>query len=692
MASLDRFLRPSLSRRLLVTRAALAGGSAALAPAGLRAVLAQDAPGSDLVGELQGPTLVLEEGQAPSQYNEAPQLAEQVAAGSLPPVDERLGQDPLVIDPVTEIGQYGGTWRRGFTGPGDGENGNRLNSSDKPLFWEYTGENIAPSLARDWEVGDEGRTLTLYLRRGMHWSDGEPFTADAFMFWYEDMYQNEELIPVGTPEFSINGQPGTVVKIDESTIQYQFPEPYPLFEEILAGSTAMGAGLSTRGDNLMGAYAPGHYLKQFHPKYVDQAELDQIVADEGYDNWVNLFKFKNTWRLNPDMPVVSPWRTTTPINNPTWVMERNPYYWAVDTEGNQLPYIDQIVMTLAENLEVAALRAIAGEYDWQARHMEINKLPVFIENQESGDYKVHLDPGFYGSDAAFHLNQSYDADPEIAKWMKNLDFRHALALGIDRDQLNETFWVGIGTPGSPIPAPDTPQYPGDEYRTLWSTFDPDQANELLDGLGLTEKDGEGFRLRSDNGERLRFEVTTVGGAFINWTQIAEVVSQQWAQIGIQAVVVENERSLALQRNLANETQIFVWVNDGTENIYLFPRHALPVDDAQAFMGPLYATWYASGGEQGVEPDDPEMIKVMDLFRSAAGFETERRNEIAQEIWRILVEQQYTIGTVGLSPAVMGIRLVKNNVGNVPARLANGQHLRTPATSQPPTYFFTSPSR
>lgn len=691
MAVHDRFLRTSLSRRLLLARAGLAAGAAALMPSQLHTIFAQDRPGGDLVGELEGPTLILDPAQFPSTFSEAPQLAEQVAAGTLPPVEERIGQDPLVIQPVTEIGTYGGTWRRGFTGPGDGENGNRLNSSDKPLFWDALGEKIVPSLARDWEVGDGGKTLTLFLRRGMRWSDGEPFTADAFMFWFEDIYQNEELVPVGTQELSIAGKPGTMVKIDESTVQFQFPEPYPLFEEVLSGSTAMGAGLSTRGDTLMGAYAPGHYLKQYHPKYVSQAELDQKVADEGFDNWVNLFKFKNTWRLNPDMPVVSPWKTTMPINNPTWVMERNPYYWAVDTEGNQLPYMDQIVMTLAENLEVIALRAIAGEYDWQARHMEVSKLPVFVENQESGDYKVHLDPGFYGCDAAFHLNQSFEADPEIAKWMQNRDFRHALALGIDRDQLNETFWVGIGTPGSCIPAPSAPQSPGEEFRTLWSTYDPEQSNQLLDTAGLTEKDSEGFRLRTDNGERLRFEITTVGGAFIGWTQIAEMVAQHWSQIGIQAVVVENERSLALQRSQANETQIFVWVNDGTENIYLFPRHALPVDDAQAFMGPLYATWYASGGEQGKKPNDPELIRAMDLFRSAAGFETEKRNEIAQEIWKILVEEQYTIGTVGLSPAVMGIRLVKNNVGNVPAGLANGQHFRTPATSQPPTYFFKTQS-
>ena len=166
-----------------------------------------------------------------------------------------------------------------------------------------------------------------------------------------------------------------------------------------------------------------------------------------------------------------------------------PFYYEVD-EGNQLPYIDGIQMTLAENLEVLNLRAIAGEYDLQERHTDIAKLPVFLENQEQGNYSLHLDPGAYGSDATLQINHSYDTDPEIAKWLHNRDFRRALSMGIDRDQLNETFWLAVGSPGSVAPAASVPQSPGEEWRLKWATRDVEQANQLLDEIGLTAKDGE----------------------------------------------------------------------------------------------------------------------------------------------------------------------------------------------------------
>ena len=146
----------------------------------------------------------------------------------------------------------------------------------------------------------------------------------------------------------------------------------------------------------MGGFGPAHYLKQFHPKYVAKDESTRRARRRRFDNWVNLFKAKNSWALNPDLPVVTPWKTTTPNNTPTWTLERNPYFFWVDTEGNQLPYIDKIQMNLAENLEVLNLRAIAGEYDKQARHIDLVKLPVLLENQQKGGYKVVLDPGDSG--------------------------------------------------------------------------------------------------------------------------------------------------------------------------------------------------------------------------------------------------------------------------------------------------------
>src|SRR5205823_4294828 len=381
-------------------------------------------------------------------------------------------------------------------------------------------------------------------------------------------------------------------KVDDSTVRFVFPEPYYLFPEILAGSTPISAH-SYFGDPAgAGCFVPGHYLKQFHPKYAGKEAVDKLAADAKVDNWVSLFKQKMAWQLNPDLPVVTPWKTTSPANTPTWVLERNPYSIWVDTDGNQLPYIDKVSMGLAENLEVLNLRAIAGEYDVQERHLDIGKLPVFIENQQKGNYTLHLDPGDYGADGGIKFNLSFDGDPEVAKWIGTTDFRRALALGIDRDQINETFWLGTGTAGSVAPA-DTNKYnPGPEYRKRWAVLDLAKANQMLDGLGLDKKDAEGYRLRTDGKGRVSVVITTWGGQFIQFTRIAEMIREQWKKIGIDGQVQEVERSLGQKRNAANENQIYAWQNDGSDHLYTSPGHVFPADVING-GGALYGQWFQS---------------------------------------------------------------------------------------------------
>jgi peptide/nickel transport system substrate-binding protein len=647
--------------------------------------------GSSLIGKLEGPEILRDAKAYPKSFKEAPMLAEKVKAGKLPAVAQRLPETSqlFVVKPLKETGKYGGNWRRAFTGPADHENGNRINSADKILTFDYTGSKIIPCLARDWKISDDGKTTTIFLRKGAKWSDGKPLTANDFMFWYEEIYLNKNIVPTPFFEFQIDGKDGKMKKIDDYTVAFEFPEPYAFFVYQLAGSTGIGAGFATRGgfQNFGGAYAPAHYLKQFLPKYSSEEAVNKKAKDLGFDNWVSLLKNRYSWALNNELPVMTPWKTVSPINTPTWSMERNPYFWAVDNKGNQLPYIDKITLTLAENTEVANLRAIAGEYDIQERHMHLAKLPVFLENAKKGNYTVHLDPGFNGSDVAIHIGNSYEGDPEIAKLLKNKDFRHALALGIDRDQLNEAFWLGAGTAGSVAPSPDTIYSPGPEWNKKWAVLDLKQANELLDKLDLTRKDSDGYRLRTDGKGRLRLEMITVGGQFVPYTQVGEMVKQQWKKIGIDVDVKELERNLAFTRDSSNENQMITWANDGSEMLFLFPRHAMPVDAAESHMGMAYAKWYASKGTAGKKPEDPEMLRAYDLFRDAFGMKEADRIKNGKELWKIIVEQTWSIGTVGQSPAFMGVRIVKNNMGNVPERQVNAQHARTPHTSMPITFFF-----
>jgi peptide/nickel transport system substrate-binding protein len=676
----------------MTTRRKFLGSTAAIAAAAISTdALAQAVAGkgqfggSGLVGNLAGPTQAT---VIPTSFNEAPQLAEMVKGGKLPPVAQRLPAEPMVIKPLESVGKYGGTWRRAFIGPSDGENGNRIMASDKLLFWDFTGSKIVPCVAKSYDISADGRVTTIHLRKGMKWSDGSPFTADDFVFWFEDIYGNKDIVPAPIADMSAGGKPGKIVKVDETTVQFVFENPYFLFPSMLAGDTLIGGGQSVQQSNARsyGAYAPAAYLKQFLPKYSSEAEVNAKAKVAGYDTWVRYLHVQKDWQLNPAVPTLGPWRTVRPINTPTWVMERNPFYYSVDTDGNQLPYIDGIVMTLAENIEVANLRAMAGEYDLQERHMDLAKLPVILENRERGKYDVHLDLAYNGADTALHINMDYRPDPLIGKLLGTADFRRALSMGIDREQMNETFWLGLGTPGSTAPAEAMPESPGLEWRAKWSTLDVAAANKLLDGLGLTKKDSDGYRLRPDNGKRLVIELLAIK-AFMDWPKHSEMIVQQWRKIGIYGDVKESERGLAFQRVLSGDHHILVWTNGGTELLYLYPSWALPTDVSNAAYGIEHAKWYASNGAQGTKPTDPNMLKALELFRSAAGQKEDDRNKTAQEIWKIMVDQQFHIGICGQSPALMGVRLASRKLANIPGRVCIAQHCRTPGSSHPESWYY-----
>jgi len=678
----------STRRRFMAAASAMAAVSASSARALAQAVNnTSQFSASGLVGTLQGPT---QSAAIPKTFQEAPQLAALVKAGKLPPVEQRLPSEPMVLQPLESVGRYGGTWRRAFIGPSDGENGNRIMASDKLLFWDYTGSKIVPCVAKAYELSKDGKTTTLFLRKGMKWGDGSPFTADDFVFWYEDMYLNKDIVPSPIAEMSAGGKQGRLVKIDETTVQFQFDNPYFLFPSMLAGDTLIGGGQSVRqsGGNSYGAYAPAHYLKQFMPKYSSEAAVNKLAKDAGYATWVRMLHVKKDWQLNPELPTLGPWRTVKPINTPTWAMERNPYYYTVDTAGNQLPYIDNVVMTLAEDIEVINLRAMAGEYDLQERHIDLSKLPVILENRDRGKYDVHLDLAYNGADTALHINMGHTADPLVGKLLRTADFRRALALGIDRDQMNETFWLGLGTPGSTAPAEAMPESPGPEWRKKWSVLDIKQANAMLDSLGLTKKDGDGYRLRPDNGQRLVIQLLAIK-AFMDWPKHAEMIAQHWRKIGIYGDVKEAERGLAFQKIAAGEHHMLVWTNGGTELLYLYPSWALPVDVSQGAYGLDYAKWYASNGALGKKPEDPLLLEALEKLRAAAGMQEAERNKNAQEIWKIMVDQQFHIGTVGQSPALMGVRLASRRLANITGRACIAQHCRTPGSSHPETWFYKS---
>ena len=644
---------------------------------------------SGLVGKLEAPDIITDPAKWPKPVGEAPQLAARVKEGKLPPVAERVPSEPLVLKPLHSIGRYGGTWRRGCLGRGDGENGNRIRAADKLLYWDASGTKIVPSVAKGYELSADGKKTTLFLRKGMKWSDGSPFTADDFMFWYEDMYQNKEIVSAPAPEMAVNGKQGRIVKIDETTIAFEFDAPNFLFPRLIAGDTQVGGGqsrLQSDGREL-GPYAPAHYLKQFLPKYSSVEAVTAKAKAAGYNNWVEHLKFRSDWQLNAEVPTIAAWVMTSAINTQSWVLERNPYYYAIDTAGNQLPYIDKVQLTLAENPEVINLRAIAGEYDYMERFIDLAKLPVFLENAARGGYRVRLDPGFNGSDSQLYVNLAFKQDPELRKWFQMADFRRALALGIDRGQLNDAFWLGLGVISTPMPAAIIPESPGEDYRLRWATLDVKKANAMLDAIGLSKKDADGFRLRTDNGQRLRIQIDVAQTLTPTWPQQAEMIIQQWKAIGIWADAKLFERSLFYTRIRNDDHQMTIFSNNGSEALFLYTAPVLPNDPQSSQGGVGHAKWYVSNGEQGLKPESPEMLKAYDLLRSAVSAPENQRDKIAQEIWKLAVDQVWTIGLVGLSPTYMGTRVVNLKLENVPERVCVSQHCRTPWSARPDQWYF-----
>ena len=634
---------------------------------------------------LRGPEVITDPTRMPTQFQEAPTLAALVEQEKLPPVTERLPAEPLVIKPLHAIGTYGGTWHRGFTGPADKWSGYRCCAFDTLTYVDFRGEKLVPNVVKDWQVSDQGRTFTLFLRQGMKWSDGTPFTADDFVFWYEDMFLNEELNPTRHQIMSINGKPGILEKVDPYTIQFKFPESYYLFPRIASRChPAWRPRLSRALQH--GRVRPRNIICSSSPQVRRLRRGAKDRAGRGIRQLGKFIQIQNDWALNVNLPVVTAWKTVLPINQTTWMLERNPYYWAVDTAGNQLPYIDKVVMTLAEDLEVLNLRAISGEYDFPGQAHRYPETPGGFWRIRSGvAMRCLWIPWKMVQIMVSGSTWPTTPTQKIAQWLNNRDFRRALALGIDRDQINEIFFLGIGIVGSVAPAENNPYSPGPEYRTRWATYDPHKANQMLDAIGLVNKDQQGFRLRTDGKERLQLELATLGSQFVQHTQISEMVREHWKQIGIEVFVKEHERSLWGTRAGANEGQLFAWGNDGTDSLFIFPSGWSLCRQGHWVSSP-YGAWFASSGMRGKEPPAP-MRQVMDLYKRGFTVPFEERVEIGKQIWRIHLDEVWHLGVVGQAGAVMGVRVVSNRMGNIPDRQANLNTYKPPALSRPQTFFF-----
>jgi len=611
-----------------------------------------------------------------AKYNEAPMLKEMVDAGTLPPIEERLPENPLVI-PVTEsTGVYGGVWHRGFLGPSDYNNYVRV-VYDGLVRFSPDGSKVEPRLIESWESSDDFMTWTIHMRAGAKWSDGEPFTADDIMFWYEDVLLNTDLTP-SVPKWmqSKDGSTAVVAKVDDYTVTWTYTNANTTLMMELANQDG--------GDKSFAVFQPAHYLKQFHAKYANEEELNKMVTEAEFKTWAELFATRKNPAENPDRPVMAAWKPTTRVSDDTLVLERNPYFVGVDTEGNQLPYIDEIQFKFFQDTQALNLAAIAGDLDLQERHMIMTNYPILKENELAGKYRVITWSTFGGSDAAITFNQTYDKDPVVAELMQSKDFRVALSYAIDRDQIKESVFLGLGEARQPVPAPWHPYYPGDDVAHKYTEFDPDQANALLDGLGLTERDADGFRLNKD-GKPFSIEISVVPN-FASWPDVAQLVAADWQKVGVRTIVQVRERAVHFEMRDANEIVTELWNEDTTG----FPFTGAPKFDPRTQPGlaiaPLMRQWLQTDGAEGVEPT-AEFKRIVEIIDTGKTVGTEEQTALAKELFTLWADQAYEIGTVGLTPLVQGVVVINNDMKNVPETLGNDWPLRTPGNANPEQFYF-----
>jgi peptide/nickel transport system substrate-binding protein len=407
----------------------------------------------------------------------------------------------------------------------------------------------------------------------------------------------------------------------------------------------------------------------------------------GFANWAIYLKNRNDWTLNTELPVVTPWRVVSGVNTQVLALERNPFSVWTDSAGNQLPYIDHIRHEYASGSDAVNFMACAGELDFQERHLQISKLPFLLNNRKRSGYNVYLDPAD-GTDLEIRINLSYDIDPQIGALLGNVAFRRALSLSIDRDAINEVFMLGTGSPSATVPAPRSKYFPGAEWVRRWATLDLSRANELLelDGLGLSTRDSEGYRLRPNSRDRVRLACATYWAHF-DYPAVAEVIKEQWRAIGIDLEVQIIDANLWLQRCLAGSLQMSVGAIV-SEDPLTIPENLLPfsLQGPAAMIGVNFVRWFQSGLIAGTRPPQ-EIIDIVELWRRGREAPPEERSRLSHEIIRRHADLVLSIGIISGGLAEYGVRIANARLGNVPRRLVNSVVVKTPTNALPMTFFY-----
>jgi peptide/nickel transport system substrate-binding protein len=661
-----RWPDPSLSRRGLV----LSGATALTASAAGCGFFSTESDADGKGGGDKGP--------------EAPMLAERVEAGDLPPVEERLPKEPVVVKAADSIGVYGGTWNTAITGASDGPWLWRTIAYEPLLKRTRDWQTAEPNLASAFEANEDASEFTITLREGVKWSDGEPFTTSDVEFAYHDVNLNPELTQGVPPELTgPDGQPGELEIVDDYTFIFRFAGPKPLFEEDMSRGTS--------GQRF--TFYPRHYLEQFHISYNEAAE-DEAIA-EGYDGWVSRFTaLGNLWNFmweNPDLPTLLPWVCKQPVSDAGHALfERNPYYYKVDEEGSQLPYIDEVRYDIVADVETMFAHAINGDYDFHSRHFNDNAHRAdAVDNEAAGSYTVVDLESTYSSDMNIAFNMNHE-NADIREVFQDKQFRIAMSHAIDRQELIDVLWNRVGEPAQAAPMPDSRFY-DEEFATQYTEYDVELAKQILDDAGYTL--GSDNVRTAANGTRLEFTVLVADDALLGttWVNAMDMIKDMWAEVGLQLHVNSQPRENWQSAVDENDFEIVVWTGDGGS-----------IDETVATQ------WYMAGGQAGGamfarqwsahyiqrgaeddemhEPPSEPIAQQHELYdQFLAEPDPEVRDEIFRQILAIAKEEFYAIGTVR-GPAPWAI--VSDHLHNVGGSMPENPTYGTPSPARPEQWYIS----
>lgn len=616
-----------------------------------------------------------QQGTVSSSATEAPALTRLVRAGKLPKLDRRLPAEPLVVKPVERTGRYGGTWRNTTPDvPGDTFETIGYN----PLVrWDREWTKVMPNIARSWDVADGGRAYTFRLRRGMKWSDGEPFTVDDILFCYQDVYQNSDLYPTFPDWLTAGGKPGAIDKVDDFTFTLTFAEPYAFLLEWLA---------TPNGSQLVGL--PKHYLRKFHKRYNDGA--DQLAKQEHFDSWVDLFSAKGGegpqgagyWQ-NADLPTLLPWVVKVPMVRTRLVVERNPYFWKVDADGRQLPYFDSVAIDVIPNIETAVLRVAQGAYSLPPSDLLTQQeKPLLARSRGKGKYHFVDWVTSTMNEAIIALNLNHK-DPVKRRIFQNRDFRVGLSYAINRDEIIKAVYQGQGEPWQVAPRDDSPYY-AEKLATQYLQYDVRRANQQLDRAGYDEHDSDGFRLGPD-GRRLSFALSIELGLKKTWIDTGELLQGYFREVGVEMQVKSEASGLFGTRFDANSYDAILYDgNSGKKDALLDPSWYVP--RAGSYFASRWGLWYETGGQAGEQPPAAvrEQQRLYDRVRRTVDAGEQRR--LYLRLLDMAADQFYAIGT--LKPA-KGYDIVHDNFHNVPSTVPEAWLYPDPGPLGPEQFFVTS---